>query len=70
MFCEPVHEVDLAKLRFLRWLIEQGKLEHDAFGASSGEYAGLAPMEGSDLDLAAGADADTQPAYAIYPDLQ
>ena len=39
MFCEPVHEPALAKLRFLRWLAEQGKLEHEIFGQPTGEYA-------------------------------
>ena len=35
MFCEP----DVAKLRFLRWLIEEGKLEHATCGEPAGEYA-------------------------------
>ena len=39
MFCEPVHEPDLAVLRFMRWLVEQGRLEHQIFGDSTGEYA-------------------------------
>jgi hypothetical protein len=39
MFCEPVHEVDFGKLRFLRWLIEHNRLEHPAFGEPAGEYA-------------------------------
>ena len=33
------YEVDLARLRFLRWLIEQGRLEHPAYGPPAGEYA-------------------------------
>lgn len=41
MFCEPVHEVDLTRLRFLRWLAEQGKLEHAVAGPPAGEYAAL-----------------------------
>jgi hypothetical protein len=39
MFCEPVHEVDLAKLQFLRWLVENGRLEHPPYGEPAGEYA-------------------------------
>lgn len=39
MFCEPVHEVDLPRLRFLRWMIEQGRLEHPVYGPPAGEYA-------------------------------
>jgi hypothetical protein len=46
MFSEPAREVDLAKLRFLRWLIEQDKLEHAAFGDPTGEYAGLGSVDG------------------------
>jgi hypothetical protein len=41
MFCEPVHEVNLARLRFLRWMIEHDRLEHPVFGEPSGEYADL-----------------------------
>ena len=40
MFCEPVHEPDMAMLRFMRWLAEQGRLEHEIAGAAAGEYAG------------------------------
>jgi hypothetical protein len=39
MFVEPTREVDLTSLRFLRWLGEQGKLEHELAGPSTGEYA-------------------------------
>jgi hypothetical protein len=39
MFCEPTHEIDLAKLRFTRWLVEQRRLEHPPYGESTGEYA-------------------------------
>lgn len=39
MFCEPIHEVDIARLQFLRWLAESGKLEHAPVGAPAGEYA-------------------------------
>ena len=39
MFCEPVHEPDMATLRFMRWLVEQGRLEHEIAGEAAGEYA-------------------------------
>jgi hypothetical protein len=40
MFCETAHEPNQETLRFLRWMVEQGRLEHDAAGPASGEYAG------------------------------
>ena len=70
MFCEPVHEVDLTKLRFLRWLIEQGKLEHPPFGEPAGEYAGFPPVEDDGLDLLTPVGADGQQPLAFYPDEQ
>ena len=39
MFCDVTHEANLEALRFMRWLVEQGRLEHDAAGPPSGEYA-------------------------------
>ena len=36
---ERVLEANREKLRFLRWLAEQGRLEHEVFGPPSGEYA-------------------------------
>lgn len=39
MFCEPAQEVDLARLKFLRWLVEHRQLEHPPFGEPAGEYA-------------------------------
>jgi hypothetical protein len=39
MFREPTREPQLAMLRFLRWMAEQGQLEHQVFGRSSGECA-------------------------------
>jgi hypothetical protein len=38
-FREPSREPDLGALRFLRWLVERGQLEHEAFGAPSGALA-------------------------------
>lgn len=39
MFTEAPREPRLAELRFLRWLAEQGQLEHRVFGPSVGRYA-------------------------------
>ena len=39
MFREPVHEVDLARLQFMRWLVEHDLLEHPPYGEPAGEYA-------------------------------
>ncbi len=39
MFREAPRPVSLAHLRFLRWLVEQGRLEHPPAGLPSGEFA-------------------------------
>lgn len=39
MFVDASHDPSLESLRFLRWLAEQGRLEHKIAGPSSGEYA-------------------------------
>ena len=39
MFVDPPCEPDLARLRFLRWLGERGRLEHALAGAPCGEFA-------------------------------
>jgi hypothetical protein len=39
MFVERPHEADAARLGFLRWLAEHGRLEHAIAGLPSGEYA-------------------------------
>jgi len=49
MFREDPKPVDLARLRFLRWLAEQGRLEHPAAGPPSGE---LATAHGTEQRLA------------------
>jgi hypothetical protein len=41
MYCDAVREVNFEQLRFLRWLAEQGKLEHETFGQPTGEFAEL-----------------------------
>lgn len=38
MFTEPTRDPGRAHLRFLRWLAEHGRLEHEAMGAPVGEY--------------------------------
>lgn len=39
MIVEQPAEVNLARLRFMRWLAEQGALEHSVAGPSSGDFA-------------------------------
>jgi hypothetical protein len=39
MFCERPQDVNLAHLRFLRWLIERGQWEHAPAGPPSGPFA-------------------------------
>jgi len=39
MFRVAAHEPSREALSFLRWMVEQGRLEHQVFGPSSGEYA-------------------------------
>ena len=37
-WCDTAREPSLEALRFLRWMAEQGRLEHEIAGPSSGEY--------------------------------
>jgi hypothetical protein len=39
MFREPPRQVNLAHLQFLRWLVEQGRLEGPPHSQPSGEFA-------------------------------
>jgi hypothetical protein len=39
MFCEAPKPINVAHLGFLRWLIEQGRLEHLPAGPPTGELA-------------------------------
>ncbi len=39
MLREGTREADIAVLRFLRWLAEQGQLEHTVAGRPTGAYA-------------------------------
>lgn len=48
MFVDAAHEPTRESLLFMRWLAEQGRLEHDIAGPSAGEYADTS-MPRSDL---------------------
>ena len=39
MFRESPRAVNMDRLRFLRWLVERGRLEHSPAGPSSGPFA-------------------------------
>ena len=53
MFVEEPREPDLRQLTFLRWLIENNRLEHPAEGPASGELVvALAQAEVIQLPLA------------------
>jgi hypothetical protein len=45
MFREDGGPIDLARLRFLRWLIERGRLEHPPAGPPSGPLTESVPAE-------------------------
>jgi hypothetical protein len=45
MFVDGPREPDLARLCFLRWLVEHGKLEHGVAGIPGGPYALAATIE-------------------------
>ena len=38
MFREAPKGINVAHLRFLRWLVEQGRLEHLPYGPPQGEF--------------------------------
>lgn len=41
MFVEETREPDLRRLSFLRWLVENNRLEHPVIGPASGEFVVL-----------------------------
>jgi hypothetical protein len=43
MFRQEPREINVARLRFVRWLVEQGRLEHPPAGPPSGELAPTRP---------------------------
>ncbi len=45
MFVEEPRDVDMARLAFVRWLVEHGRLEHRNAGPASGEFAKLVAFE-------------------------
>ena len=45
MFIERSRDPDLERLRFLRWLVERGRLEHGVAGPPSGSYWQAAPSD-------------------------
>ena len=53
MFVQEPREPDLRKLGFLRWLAEQGALEHAVAGPPSGIYASPDPEGRSSEPLVA-----------------
>ncbi len=48
MFVEAPRDVDVARLAFVRWLVEHGRLEHKLAGPSSGEFVNITRLETSD----------------------
>jgi len=53
MFVEEPREPDMKRLTFLRWLVENDRLEHGVIGPASGELAVLkAKAEIAELPLA------------------
>jgi hypothetical protein len=53
MFVEEPRDPDMRQLTFLRWLIENNRLEHPAEGPASGELVvALAQAEIAQLPLA------------------
>jgi len=45
MYVETGRDVDLRRLRFLRWLASQGRLEHEVAGPPSGTLAEIEPNQ-------------------------
>lgn len=53
MFVEEPREPDIARLTFLRWLVENDRLEHPVEGPASGELVVLTqPIQTVELPLA------------------
>jgi len=53
MFREAPKTINMEHLRFLRWLVEQGRLEHAVAGPSTGPLAGVLVAEEMSLAEAA-----------------
>ncbi len=53
MFVDEPRDPDLSRLGFLRWLIENNRIEHPAVGPASGELVvAMAQAEIAELPLA------------------
>jgi hypothetical protein len=53
MFVEEPRDPDLRRLTFLRWLVDNNRLEHPAVGPASGELVvAMAQAEIAELPLA------------------
>lgn len=44
MYCEDPKSPDLEKMKFLRWMTEQGRLEHKAYASPEGQFARAAGL--------------------------
>jgi hypothetical protein len=53
MFVQTPRPIDMARLSFMRWLAEQGKLEHRVAGPSSGPLVGQSAAPPSAIGVAA-----------------
>ncbi|MFN8524949.1 MAG: hypothetical protein U0821_17785 [Chloroflexota bacterium] len=45
MFVVDAPEIDMTRIAFLRWLGENGRLEHETFGPPSGDLTREQPTE-------------------------
>jgi len=45
MFVQTPQPIDMSRLSFMRWLAEQGRLEHRVAGPSSGPLVGQPHLE-------------------------
>jgi hypothetical protein len=45
MFVEEPRDADVARLGFIRWLAEHGKLEHAPAGPAVGEFTSSGPVK-------------------------
>jgi hypothetical protein len=39
MYVDEVHDLDISRLRFIRWLVEHGRMDHGVMGIPVGRYA-------------------------------
>jgi hypothetical protein len=61
MFVEGPREPDGGRLRFLRWLIEQGRLDQAPAGPPAGEYAAEAMASGATPEWSVPITAEVSP---------